>query len=798
MEFFLHAAGEQPINKHFIHIERHLYSQELISCTQRNIIVWVQNGYGEIYWSVEDIEKLKKESKKFKDWNVAQKILSDSAKKIEEYWHVVNEALNKLKKPIKRYELAQIYDKYYNALRDVLIFFPATSDKMTFAVERELKEIIKTKYHGDYEGAFITLTTPAEPDILYYELNDWAKIIKKPGTPNIISHTRKYSILLPNTFSEDDALAWAKHRLKKKSLREIQQTILGSELKRIDIEKKQKELLSQLKSEEADRLSFFMRRAAIIRLQLKACWNGESYHMLPLYEKIAKIAGIPVKNLYMFYFWREISNLLHNGIELTKIHLQKRKKCYLLRLYDWEINLFSGKKAEEMKKTLLEPYLPDKNLEIFRGTIANKGRVAGIAKVVRTDNPSEFQKLAKSLTKEHILVTSMTNPAITVFLDKLKGIITDEGGTASHAAIISREFNIPCIVGCRVATQILNDGEYILLDADKGEVKRINKEEYNNLKSLKTKPKEDYWHEEKIKPKLDIKKIKAQKTGNVIWLKDITKGDIGIVGGKGANLGELYPKFKVPNGFCITVAPYFKFSKEKGLDEQIRVLSGNLDINDSQKLDTISKNIRNQIINKEFPGHLRKEIIDNYNKLKNKKVAVRSSATAEDLPTASFAGQHDTFLDITGEEQLIDAVKKCWASLFTARAVYYRARNNFNHESALMSIVVQEMIDADFAGVVFTIDPVNKKHILIEVVKGLGEALVSGKANPNKYIINHDKDKIIEKNQFFIFDEDILFKIAGLGRKIESHFNQPMDIEFAVKNKEVFVLQARPITTILT
>ena len=166
------------------------------------------------------------------------------------------------------------------------------------------------------------------------------------------------------------------------------------------------------------------------------------------------------------------------------------------------------------------------------------------------------------------------------------------------------------------------------------------------------------------------------------------------------------------------------------------------------------------------------------------------------MPQASFAGQQDTYLEIKGENNVIESVQKCWASLFTARAIYYREQNNFKHRDVLISVVIQEMIDAEYAGVMFTVDPVNKKFILIEVVKGLGEKLVSGAVTPNTYFMNKKTHALESESGDMYFDKSLLKKISQLGEKIEDHYKKPQDIEFAISEGKIYVLQSRPITTL--
>ncbi len=183
------------------------------------------------------------------------------------------------------------------------------------------------------------------------------------------------------------------------------------------------------------------------------------------------------------------------------------------------------------------------------------------------------------------------------------------------------------------------------------------------------------------------------------------------------------------------------------------------------------------------------------------KVAVRSSATTEDLDEASFAGQQDTFLNIEGESAVIDAVKRCWASLFNARAIHYREKNNFKHDQAFLSVVIQKMVNADKAGVMFTMNPINKSYdeMIIEACFGLGEKLVSGEITPDTFIVDKKQENI--KQEYLNFDKRTLSlkelkALIELGKKIESHYNKPMDIEWAIENGSIHILQARPITTL--
>lgn len=331
---------------------------------------------------------------------------------------------------------------------------------------------------------------------------------------------------------------------------------------------------------------------------------------------------------------------------------------------------------------------------------------------------------------------------------------------------------------------------------------------------------------------------------NIAWFSDITNKDVAIVGGKGASLGEMYhTKLPIPPGFCVTADAYRLFLEQTGIKKEIEKILKTIDVNNNESLQSKTKEIRDIILSVEMPQELKKEIIEAYDNLNVNKdilnisalkmikagrdlpyVAVRSSATAEDLPDYSFAGQQETFLNIKGNNNVLEAVQKCWASLFTARATYYRQKNNFDHMKVYLSVVIQKMVNSEKAGVMFTANPStnNENEIIIEAGFGLGEAVVSGAINPDNYIIDKKtlniKSKKINKQTWAYYRDESLRKtvrrnlaeskqeeqvlneneinnLAKLAKQIEAHYEKQMDIEFAAENGKIYIVQARPITT---
>ncbi len=312
-----------------------------------------------------------------------------------------------------------------------------------------------------------------------------------------------------------------------------------------------------------------------------------------------------------------------------------------------------------------------------------------------------------------------------------------------------------------------------------------------------------------------------------MWFADVDKDDVASVGGKGANLGEMTKAgFPVPKGFIVTSEAYYQFLDEEDLRNTIAKSLEDLDVSDSRALEHAASRIQHLIIRSSFPKVIAHDIIDAYFRLghglKDSLVAVRSSATAEDLPTASFAGQQETFLNVHGEANVIEKVKEAWASLFTARAIFYRATQHFDHFKVGIAVPVQKMVASDTSGVLFTIDPVtnDKGKLVIEAIYGLGELIVQGAVTPDHYEVDKKTGEIVVK-QVEVQEKKLARKgrsntvvplkkveggrqkltdkqitaLADLGKKLEKHYYFPQDAEWAIENDHIFIVQTRPVTT---
>ncbi len=320
------------------------------------------------------------------------------------------------------------------------------------------------------------------------------------------------------------------------------------------------------------------------------------------------------------------------------------------------------------------------------------------------------------------------------------------------------------------------------------------------------------------------------KDKKIFWFEEVGREDIALVGGKGANLGEMTRAgILVPPGFIVSAQSYFYFLEKGNLVAEIRRLLSTLDPNDGEELNRVASEIKGMIDAAPMPKEIAEEIKKAYRKMGAGLVAVRSSATAEDLPEASFAGQQRTFLNVEGERDVTRAVQGCWASLFEPRAIFYRAQHGFDHLKVGIAVPVQRMVQSECSGVLFTVEPVtsDKGKVILEAVYGLGETIVSGEITPDLYVVEKEGLNILDKKMARqewqlvrnakgkelretnikmpiplaeqwkqkLPDEDII-ALAQIGMQLEELYAFPQDIEWAKAKDSLFIVQTRPVTTI--
>jgi pyruvate,water dikinase len=304
----------------------------------------------------------------------------------------------------------------------------------------------------------------------------------------------------------------------------------------------------------------------------------------------------------------------------------------------------------------------------------------------------------------------------------------------------------------------------------------------------------------------------------------LSKDDIAIAGGKGASLGEMTQTgIPVPPGFVVLSTAFEKYLEITDLNVEVNSILSSVDPKIMHTIEHASEKIQTLIKKATIPQNIAEEIKEAFNKLDAQFVAVRSSATAEDSASAAWAGQLDSYLNVT-ESDLLESVKKCWASLFTPRAIFYRFEKNLSKQKIFVAVVVQTMVDSDSAGVAFSVHPVtrDRNQLIIEASFGLGEAVVSGQVTPDSYVVTKNPHKIIDKNipiqtkglyrssdgrnewkdiRMIQGEKQVLSdsEILGLSEmviQIENHYGFPCDIEWAIADGKLYILQSRPITTL--
>jgi len=315
----------------------------------------------------------------------------------------------------------------------------------------------------------------------------------------------------------------------------------------------------------------------------------------------------------------------------------------------------------------------------------------------------------------------------------------------------------------------------------------------------------------------------------VVWLEEVGKDDLSIVGGKGASLGEMINiGVPVPGGFAVTAQAFRDFINRAGIAEKL-FEALKVDVNQESELHKAEKAAKKLIMDAKVPEDIEQAIKSRYEELCKREgkqvfVAVRSSATAEDLPDASFAGQQETYLNVRGAEDVFNAVRKCWASLYGARAIFYRVEQGFEHDKVNLSAIVQKMVDSEKSGVMFSSQPsTGEPLVVIEGAWGLGEAVVSGSVSPDNYVVDRKTKSIVskyiatkeimiikdpktlktvtvkvpaKKKEAAVLKDSEALELAKYAEILEKHYGTPQDIEWGVEKNKIYILQSRPITTI--
>ncbi len=508
--------------------------------------------------------------------------------------------------------------------------------------------------------------------------------------------------------------------------------------------KKQKDVIyKKLKNKQLAELFALAAKLGFMRDRKKAFLGKSVQFRNKIIDEVSKRAKMEWEDI-RFYLMEDFENLLLKKKKLSKEELEHRRQGIYISSVS---TLYSGGEAREEYYQSVKTEQEDiEVLKTRKGICASPGIVRGKARICLT-----FQESNK-LEKGEILIAYGTDFDFMNAIVKSNGIITEEGGILSHASVISRELKKPCIIAFKGITKLIKDGDLIELDAEAGTVK-----------VLETSNNED------------------KKVVGIYSLQD--KVEKSEVGNKAFNLAEL-AKFNdnVPEAHFLGISFFENLLKEQGKYDKY--------VEYAKDLKTHKKDIDKLIEDTYIDENILKERC-NFDKYT---YAVRSSSPNEDSDDKSFAGQYITELFNNSVEATVKSIKKCWKSLLGAHLDKYKAENN---DAIFGGIVIQRMVTADFSGVMFTKNPVsnNKDCIVIESVKGVADKLVDNRVVPDRFFVNQEKLEIIDEINRNKIPHEIVLELASLGQKIEKHYGCEVDIEWAVENNHIYLIQTRPITT---
>ncbi len=364
-------------------------------------------------------------------------------------------------------ELLNYFIKILNQWSDTIGYFRGTQMEGTQVLANKINKLV-----GPEEAA--TLILPTDLDPVNREEKDWRKLLKRPfSKKSIFNHLQKYPWLVPYHVALDQAYRTMQDRYKQGrgvfENRDIRK-------EKADLKRKQGAIFKQYPN--AERLVKLMQQLALARINLKSYWGGTDFYLMPLYAEMARRSGEPIADIFNYYLIEELKALL-NRRKLTREEKQNRKRCFVFLWKKGKIIIRSGDAAEKLSKKELGSLTETGNANELKGFCANPGKITGVVRIFEANNYKKANALRKSFGSGEVLVTQMTQPNIVDIAKKAVAIITDEGGMLSHAAIISREFGIPCVVGTHIATQVLKDGDLVEVDANKGLVKILKRKNAN-------------------------------------------------------------------------------------------------------------------------------------------------------------------------------------------------------------------------------------------------------------------------------------------------------------------------------
>jgi len=765
------------------------YTPYVIGGEYKNYIYISKEGLLQAYACLEEMEHLKKfRYTLLMNPEIARNILKESREICKEQDSFTDKLIKITPHKLSNTALAKLYSHYMILQQRNQVFFTVSQPEMLAFLERDLEVFIRNVTNNDEEflNNLFLFTVPTRTSKLVEEDIAWRKIVIKVAQRKEAIHASKKST---KSFEEwlinqmPDIVENIDYHLNKFQWLPTQefnepwdrsyklcllQEALKTPIKNL---KKQKNMMEnrftliQAEREELFRLllppppilyqALLLRELAALRWDLRLTRTRADYVAREMRRVIADRIGINHYQLE-YLLLNEIYDFLLHDVPIDMQELEKRLNFYVWQLQDGVSKLFTGEKAYDIYNKYISL---QENISLSRvlGKTANCGYVKGPVKVIATGGTPLVEEI-KKMDNGDILVTGQTRPQLIDACQKAGAIVTDEGGIASHAAVISRELGVPCIVGTYNGTKVLKNHDQVEVDAT----------QYHGVIKI-------------LRPVRTGRRTHLNNNTLIKTFMEIKEKDLHLVGGKALPLAKLIRLgFCVPWGFVITT---------EGIKKGINTIKN--------------------------------DIMQAVQMLETSLVVIRSSAVCEDSQKTSFAGQFESFTNVNNQD-IFNFIHRCIESSRSHKIVSYCEKFNLNPAKIEMAVIIQEMIQNDLSGVCFTTHPIenDSDKIHISACYGLGEMLVSGKVTPDEYIVNRQDltivKKQISKQRFKLecrggenisveinselqniqkVDDETILEIANVSLDIADKLNYPVEIEWGIQSNKLYIFQARPITT---
>ena len=463
-------------------------TKEIFAPQVREHFVFWKNGQSHTYFSEKSIARWKEEGKKFGEKGYLRKFLNETASIRQEFGEFIKKIENKDIGTVSNRELLEDFNEYYLKLQRIQALYMASQPEGVDFVNTKLSELLRKELQKeDIEEEHKIITSSSKLDLIQQERVDFSRIKEKDNESEVAikKHAKKYPCFFFNTYKWESILLYLQQRKKQMTTEESKKEIENIYAQKKNMEKKKQELLFTLSNDVKEYATILM-ELGHDRLELKNCWSGAELLALDLFQEIQKRIGLSLEDFFATYTEEDIESALLTGKKLSEEEIRKRKQAMLYKINNGTVTFKSGEEAEKEIKQLLGTQDFSEQSEV-KGMVANSGIISGRVRIVLIEDIEKFQKALNEFEEGEILITTMTSPNMVPLIKKAAGIITNEGGICSHAAIIAREVTTPrkkpCIVGTKDATRIFKTGEYVLMNKESGKVKRITKEEHEKMKN---------------------------------------------------------------------------------------------------------------------------------------------------------------------------------------------------------------------------------------------------------------------------------------------------------------------------